>query len=60
VRTRMTAGLAPAPFSVQPDRVAREIVSALRSGREIVWVPPFLRIVMWFVLLAPRGVIRKL
>ena len=60
VRTRMTAGLAPAPFSVQPDRVAREIVSALRGGREIVWVPPFLRIVMWFVLLAPRGVIRKL
>jgi decaprenylphospho-beta-D-erythro-pentofuranosid-2-ulose 2-reductase len=60
VRTQMTAGLAPAPFSVRPDRVAREIVSALRSGREIVWVPPFLRIVMWVVLMAPRGVIRKL
>ncbi len=60
VRTRMTAALPPAPFAVGPDRVAREIVSALRSGRDIVWVPPFLRAVMWAVLFAPRGVLRKL
>lgn len=60
VRTRMTAALRAAPFAVGPERVARELVSALRSGRDTVWVPPLLRVVMWAVSLAPRAVLRKL
>ena len=37
VRTRMTQGLPEAPLSVDPQDVARIIVSALRKGRETVY-----------------------
>jgi decaprenylphospho-beta-D-erythro-pentofuranosid-2-ulose 2-reductase len=60
VRTSMTTGLRAAPFSVGPERVAAEIAGALQRGDEIVWVPRFLRFVMWLVLSLPRALIRKL
>ncbi len=60
VRTKMTRGLRAAPFAVDPSRVAAEIVSALRGGDEIVWVPRVLRVVMWVVARLPRGALRRL
>ncbi len=60
VRTAMTAGLRPPPFSVGPERVAAEIVAALRRGDEIVWVPPLLRAVMWVLLLLPNRLLQRL
>ena len=60
VRTKMTAGLAAAPFAVGPERVAAEIAAALRRDDEIVWVPPLLRAVMWVVAALPRGFLRRL
>lgn len=60
VRTRMTAGLSPAPLAVGPERVAAEVVAALRRGDSIVWVPRALRFAMWGILCLPAYSIRKL
>jgi len=60
VRTAMTAGLRPAPFSVGPERVATEIVAALQRGDELIWVPPLLRAVMWLLLVLPRRLMQRL
>jgi decaprenylphospho-beta-D-erythro-pentofuranosid-2-ulose 2-reductase len=60
VRTKMTRGLRPAPFAVDPARAASEIVSALRRGDEVVWVPRILRVAMWVVGRLPREALRRL
>lgn len=60
VRTRMTAGLAEAPMTIDPDDVGRIIVSALRKGRETVYAPGPLRVVMTGLKTLPRPVFRKL
>jgi decaprenylphospho-beta-D-erythro-pentofuranosid-2-ulose 2-reductase len=60
VRTAMTAGLAPAPFAVGPERVATEIVDALRREADVIWVPRALRAVMWVVAALPRALVRRL
>ena len=60
VRTAMTAGLRPAPFSVGPERVATEIVAALQRGDELIWVPPLLRAVMLLLLVLPRRLMQRL
>ncbi len=41
VRTRMTEGLTEAPMTVDPQDVGAVIVTALRKGRETVYVPRF-------------------
>lgn len=44
VRSRMTAGLAPAPFATDPETVAAAVVSALARDRSgVIWVPAVLR-----------------
>ena len=60
VRTRMTQGLPEAPLSVDPQDVARIIVSALRKGRETVYAPGPLRFVMAGLKSLPRPVFRRL
>ncbi|HEY3261528.1 MAG TPA: decaprenylphospho-beta-D-erythro-pentofuranosid-2-ulose 2-reductase [Pseudonocardiaceae bacterium] len=60
VRTRMTEGLKPAPLSVTPEQVAEVIVDAVRTRRELVWVPPPLRYVMSLLRHLPRAVFRRL
>jgi decaprenylphospho-beta-D-erythro-pentofuranosid-2-ulose 2-reductase len=60
VHTKMTAGLAAAPFATGPDEVAQAIVGALRSRRRIVYVPAVLRPVMSAVRHLPQSVMRKL
>lgn len=57
---RMTAGMAPAPFSSTPAQVADAVVEALRDGRDIVWVPPALRWVFAIARVVPRGLWRRL
>jgi decaprenylphospho-beta-D-erythro-pentofuranosid-2-ulose 2-reductase len=59
VRGRMTAGMAPAPFSCTPEDVAQAIAGALRSGRSVVWVPRGLVWLGWAMRLAPRRVWRR-
>jgi decaprenylphospho-beta-D-erythro-pentofuranosid-2-ulose 2-reductase len=60
VTTKMSAGLRPAPFSVEPERVGAAIVEALRTGRESIWVPRVLRPIMLLLRLAPRALMQRL
>jgi decaprenylphospho-beta-D-erythro-pentofuranosid-2-ulose 2-reductase len=60
VRTRMTAGLPPAPFATTADAVADGVVRALETGAETVWVPPVLRWVMAVLRHLPGPVFRRL
>jgi NAD(P)-dependent dehydrogenase (short-subunit alcohol dehydrogenase family) len=57
---RMTAGMAPAPFSSTPAQVAEATVAALDSGRDVVWVPRVLRPLFAGMRLLPRAVWRRL
>ena len=57
---RMTEGMSPAPFSSTPEQVAEAVVDALHAGRDVVWVPPVLRLVMAAMRLLPAPVFRRL
>ncbi|WP_456846444.1 SDR family NAD(P)-dependent oxidoreductase [Cellulomonas sp. P5_C6] len=60
VRTRMTAGLAPAPFAVEREAVGRAITSSVASRDRVVWVPSSLRVVAWALRLAPDPLVSRL
>jgi decaprenylphospho-beta-D-erythro-pentofuranosid-2-ulose 2-reductase len=60
VRTRMTAGLAPAPLATTPQAVARVVSDALDRGEHTVWAPRKLRWLMLVVRLLPRRIFRRL
>jgi decaprenylphospho-beta-D-erythro-pentofuranosid-2-ulose 2-reductase len=60
VKTKMTAGMEPAPMSTTPEAVADAVVRAVAKGTEVVWVPGTLRWVMTAVRHLPRPVFRKL
>lgn len=61
VRSRMTRGLDPAPFSVDPATVARSVVEAVRRpGRETVWVPRMLGPMFAAIRLLPRSTWRSI
>jgi decaprenylphospho-beta-D-erythro-pentofuranosid-2-ulose 2-reductase len=58
VRTRMTAGRAPAPFATTAEAVAEAIEAGLRRRAEVIWVPGVLRAVMSGLRHLPRGLFR--
>jgi decaprenylphospho-beta-D-erythro-pentofuranosid-2-ulose 2-reductase len=60
VKTRMTAGLEPAPMSTTPEAVADATVRALDTGAHTVWVPRQLQIVFAIMRHLPRSVWRRL
>ena len=60
VVSRMTEGLAKAPFSTTPEAVAEAVVEAVRTGKEVLWVPKALRVVMSVLRHQPRAVFRRL
>jgi decaprenylphospho-beta-D-erythro-pentofuranosid-2-ulose 2-reductase len=60
VRTRMSAGLPEAPMTLDANVVADIVVKALRKGRETVYAPGPLRVVMAGLKTLPRPVFRKL
>lgn len=60
VRTKMTAGRKPAPFSTDPGTVAEAIEQGLRDDAGIVWVPGILRWVMSVLRHLPRAIFRRL
>jgi decaprenylphospho-beta-D-erythro-pentofuranosid-2-ulose 2-reductase len=60
VRTKMTAGRDPAPFSTTAEAVAEAIEGALRRGTETIWVPSIMRVVMAVLRHVPRVVFRRL
>jgi len=60
VRTKMTAGLEPAPLATTPERVAGAIVTGLARGSHTVWVPGPVRWVMSVLRHLPRPLFRRL
>lgn len=60
VRTRMSAGLEEAPFTVDAEDVADALVEAVAHPRPVVWVPPALRVVALALRHLPRTVFRRL
>lgn len=61
VRSKMTTGLDPAPFSRTPGEVASAVVSAIADGgSRIVWVPSHLGPLMGLMRVAPRSVWRRI
>jgi decaprenylphospho-beta-D-erythro-pentofuranosid-2-ulose 2-reductase len=60
VKTRMTAGLKPAPFATTPEAVAAATVQGLQRGNHTVWVPGVLRYVFAVLRHLPRAAYRKL
>jgi decaprenylphospho-beta-D-erythro-pentofuranosid-2-ulose 2-reductase len=60
VRTKMTAHLPDAPLAVDADDVAERLVTAIRKGRETVYAPGAMRVVMSGLRHLPRPVFRRL
>ena len=60
VKTRMTAGMSPAPLSVTASDVADVVADAVRNHRELVWAPAPLRAVMSALRHVPRPIFRRL
>lgn len=60
VHSRMTAGLAPAPFATTPEAVADATLKGLARGRRTVWVPGALRVVLSVLRHLPGSVFRRL
>ena len=60
VHTKMTAGRPAAPFAVNADRVADDIVDGIAKGRTVIWSPAPLRWVFGVLGLLPQGIWRRL
>lgn len=60
VYTKMTAGLSPAPFAVDVDAVAADIVRGLERGQAVIWSPPVLRWVFSVLRLLPPSLWRRM
>lgn len=59
VATPMTAHLPPGPLFAQPDRVAKDIVKAIRSGSSVVYTPPFWSLIMFAVRNCPSWLFHR-
>lgn len=60
VDTPMTAGFRKGALWVGPDRVARDIVAAMRSGRGVLYTPWFWSLIMFVIRAIPEPVFRRL
>ncbi|WP_456698173.1 decaprenylphospho-beta-D-erythro-pentofuranosid-2-ulose 2-reductase [Aeromicrobium sp. P5_D10] len=60
VHSKMTEGLDPAPLATTPDAVAAAVVDAVRDGKEQIWVPGTMRVVMSGLRHVPRVLFRRL
>ncbi|MCW4352601.1 decaprenylphospho-beta-D-erythro-pentofuranosid-2-ulose 2-reductase [Hoyosella sp. YIM 151337] len=60
VRTKMTDGMDDAPMTITAEEVARIAVKASRKGKDLVWAPAQLRLVMSALRHVPRPIFRKL
>ena len=60
VKTRMTAGLKPAPFATTADAVGAATVRALDGRAHTIWVPRHLRFIFAVLRHLPRAIYRRL
>jgi len=59
VKTEMTAGLKPPPFSGEPDEVAQIVLSAMNKDKPVVYAPKMWARVMLVIRLLPRFIMRR-
>jgi short-subunit dehydrogenase len=60
VDTRMVFGKAKGPLVASPQAVARDIYRAVKSRKNVVYVPWFWRVIMSAVCMIPEGIFKKL
>lgn len=61
VATRMTAGMdLPPRLTAQPDEVARAIVQAHKTKREVIYVKPIWRLVMLVIRSIPERIFKRM
>lgn len=59
VKTAMTQGLTPPPFSGEPDAVAALVIKAIDRGQPVLYAPSIWRWVMLVIRWLPRFVMRR-
>lgn len=60
VRTKMTAGMAEAPFSLDPIDVAKDIKNAIGKGKSLIYSPAQIGPLATALKVIPRPILRKL
>ena len=59
VRTRMTEGQAPIPFTTGPEEVAGYVMKGLATDDLVIWSPPVLRYAFAMLRHLPKSIWRK-
>jgi len=60
IRSKMTTGVAEAPFAADVDVVASAVAKGLRKGSSVVWAPSILQVVFGILRFAPSPIWRRL
>jgi decaprenylphospho-beta-D-erythro-pentofuranosid-2-ulose 2-reductase len=60
VRTRMTEGQAPIPFTTGPDEVAGYVMKGLETNDRVIWSPPVLRYAFGVLRHLPKPIWRMI
>ena len=60
VRSRMTEGQKPVPFTTGVNEVAENVMKGLASGDRVIWSPPILRYVFMILRHLPKPIWRKI
>jgi len=60
IKTGMTEGLEPPPFSGEPEQVARDVIAAIDRGRPLIYSPWIWRWVMAVIKRLPRAIMRRI
>jgi decaprenylphospho-beta-D-erythro-pentofuranosid-2-ulose 2-reductase len=60
VRTKMTAGLRPAPFAVDSETVATAVMRGIERNQSVIWVPSILRWVFLVLRHLPQQIWQRL
>jgi short-subunit dehydrogenase len=59
VRTRMTKGQAPVPFTTGPEEVAGYVMKGLATNDRVIWSPPIMRFAFAMLRHLPKPLWRK-
>lgn len=60
VDTPMTADIKKGPLFASPEKVAKDIVTGLKAGREVVYTPRFWQGIMLIIRAIPEAVFKRL
>jgi decaprenylphospho-beta-D-erythro-pentofuranosid-2-ulose 2-reductase len=60
VRTKMTAGIRPAPFAVDAEMVASAVMRGMERNESVIWIPSTLRWVFLALRHLPQQIWRRL